>query len=111
VNERTEDELLNLIQWLGPGTAFMSAKTNDRDPLAMNRWGHLEEMMLTLINLVQHQTYTLRQINNQKKEQVPEPIPGPRGKTPAKKRNDADNMARAQLAALKRARLEAQKGA
>lgn len=103
--------MLDLIQWLGPGTAFMSAKSNDKDPLAMNKWGHIEDLLLVLVNLTQHQTYVLRQINSQKKQQVPEPVPGPRGKTPAKKRNDADSMARAQLAALKRARAEAQKGA
>lgn len=111
MNDRTEAELLDLIQWLGPGSAFVASRSNSVNPLALNRWTHIEDLLLSLVNLTQHQTYVLRQINNKKKESVPEPVLGPRGKTPTKKRNDADSMARAQLAALKRARIEAQKGA
>lgn len=67
-------------------------------------------MLLTLVNLIQHQTYVLKQINSEKKQPVPEPIPGPRGKKPQRKRSDANDFARAQIAAKKRARIEAQKG-
>jgi hypothetical protein len=110
VNDRTETELLDLIQWLGPGSAFLAAKANKNTPFAYNKWGHIENLLLSIVNLIQHQTYVLRQINNPKKEKVPDPVSGPSGQTPAKKRNDANDMAKAQIQAIRAAKAGAQKG-
>lgn len=101
VESRTDTELLDLILWIGPDTSFAAARQDSKNQYAINQWSSTDDLLLTIVNLIQHQTYVLNQVNNPKTQKIPDEVVGPRGKKPAKKSNDANDTARALLRAQK----------
>lgn len=101
---RTVTEIIDLILWLPDHSAFRASIQTDGNvdkALKLFGWTVDKELMLGLLNVARHQTYVLSQVNSPKKIKPPEEIPGPRGKTPVRKSNDANDIARAMLRAQK----------
>lgn len=78
VVSRTWDELLDLIRWLPPGSAFQA---NREGKLELFYWTPTEDLLLGIANLITHNTYVTAQVQTPKKLKAPKPIPGPRGDT------------------------------
>lgn len=99
VKSRTWDELLDLIRWLPTGSAFISAK---EDKPGLFNWTATDDLLLGLVNLVQHNTYVTAQVQSTKKIRAPKPIPGPRGDSKSSgEKQDANAIAKALLDAQK----------
>jgi hypothetical protein len=105
VVDRDEDEVLDLITWLPVSSAFMATLQSNGDKnkaRGLYSWSATEDLLLGIANRVSHQTYVVAQTQSTKKLSAPEPVPGPRGKTPnGPKGGNATGMARALLAAQK----------
>lgn len=107
VVERDPEEVLDLIEWLTIGSAYLAVREAKGDRArAHELYGWLTEhdLSLAIANLIAEQTYVLKQINSKKKIPKPDLVPSPRGKTEeVKKRGvgDATGMARALLNAQK----------
>ncbi len=96
---RTWDELLDLIRWLPSGSAFVSAREGNP---GLFSWTATDDLLLGLINLVQHNTYVTAQTQSTKKIKAPKPIPGPRGDSKSSgEKQDANAIAKALLDAQK----------
>ena len=102
---RDEDEIIDLITWLPNGSAFsahVQANGDKTKARSLYTWSSTEDLLLGIANRVSHQTYVVAQTQSTKKLSAPEPVPGPRGKTPnGPKGGNATGMARALLAAQK----------
>lgn len=95
VRSRTWDELLDLVQWLPPGSALHSAREGKPGLFA---WTHTDDLILGVANLLMHNTYATIQVQSPKKIKAPKPIPGPRGDTKSSgDKQDANAIARAFL--------------
>lgn len=98
------DEIEDLILWLPDRSAFRSSfqVKKDGDPRMDWIWSDEKELLLSVINLLITQTHVIQQVQSAKKIKPPESVPSPRdqGQKPAQ-RPDADNQARAMLAAAK----------
>lgn len=95
VRSRTWDELLDLIQWLPPGSALSSAREGKPGLFA---WTHTDDLILGVANLLMHNTYATIQVQSRKQLKAPKPIPGPRGDTKSSgDKQDANAIARALL--------------
>lgn len=97
-------EILDLIEWLPPGSAFhavLEAKGNAAKAHQLLAWTHESDLLLALAKLISHQTYVLAQVNSKKKLAEPKPIVGPRDTARKSGSGDATAMARAMMAAQK----------
>lgn len=108
VQERDEDEILDLITWLPAGAALHAYQESNGDlkkALKLYGWDTSNELGLAMVNLVRHQTYVIQQVQSPKKIPVPQMTLGPR---PAKKKVpaslDANGIAHGFLQAAKAAK-------
>jgi hypothetical protein len=104
VVSRTETELEDLVTWLAPGSAMhvlAGAKGSLPAALKVYGWSVDADLLLSLANLISHQTYVVAQVQSAKKLKPPEPIKGPRGKTQKSAQTSAGAMARKLLAEQK----------
>lgn len=99
VRSRTWDELVDLIQWLPPGSAYQASREGN---LALFSWTAVEDLLLGVANLLQHNTFVTAQVQSTKKIKSPKPISGPRGdKKSSGATQDANAIAKAFLDAQK----------
>jgi hypothetical protein len=99
--DRDEQELIDLIIWLPPGSAFgslLEANGNLTKAHSLYGWSQKEELLLGIANLISEQTWVLAQSNSKKKIPEPKPVPGPRSKS-RPSGTDANAIARSLLAA------------
>jgi hypothetical protein len=105
VDSRTEDEFLDLITWLPKDSAWLAlaeAKGDLKRAQSLYGWSTDQELTLGLLNLIQHQTYVIQQVQTPKKVQPAKEIKGPRSKTPRMpKAMDANAIARGFMNAQK----------
>ena len=95
VKLRSWDELLSLINWLPPGSALHSAREGKP---GLFTWTPAEDLLLSIANLVMHNTYATIQVQSPKKIKPPKTIPGPRGDSKSSgDRQDANAIARGLL--------------
>jgi len=100
VQERSFDELLDLIKWLPPGSAFQASREGKPELYA---WTQNEDLLLALANLLMFNTHTTAQVASSKPLRAPKIIPSPRGDT----KSSGDKQ---DLNAIARGFLNAQKG-
>lgn len=99
VRLRTFDELLDLIKWMPPGSAFVAAREGKP---GLFTWTPTQDLLLALANLILYNTYTTAQVQSVKKLKVPKSIPSPRGDTKSSgDKQDANAIARGFLNAQK----------
>lgn len=106
VIERDPQELLDLIRWLPPDSAFLAAKQSNSSTQAQQlfQWSTQQDLLLKQVNLTQELIWVLAQVNSKKKIARPEPISGPHGSPETKKVSggDANAFARMLLAQAKK---------
>lgn len=107
IQDREDEEVLDLITWLPPGSALhsmMEANGVLKKALTLYGWDTGHELSLAIVNLVRHQTYVIQQTQSPKRIPVPPLTPGPRPrKRQVEKGMDADAIARGFLQAAKAA--------
>jgi len=101
IRTRTLAEIEDLIVWLPKESAFR-ASFSPGDSAQNWSWSDSEELLLLLANMVSVQTHVVQQVNSPKKLPKPDLIQSPRTQGQKPSRADADNQARAMLAAIKR---------
>lgn len=98
VEERTTEEITDLIEWLPTGCAFhasMEAKGDTRAARRLFEWDTSKELLLGALNTIRHQSYVIAQVQSPKKIAVPKSVPGPRDKKSSGDKTDMNAIARA----------------
>lgn len=106
VVERDPQEVLDLIRWLPPDSAFLAAKraTTPTQAQQLFQWSTQQDLLLKQVNLTQELIWVLAQVNSKKKIAEPKPISGPHGSPETNKVSggDATAFAHALLAKAKK---------
>lgn len=101
------DEVINLIQWLPAESAFVvSAQCKGDTKLARGLigWSTTDDLILTLMNMTNYQTYVISASAGNKRAKPPTEIKNPRVQSQKPRRGsggDASDFARALLAQQK----------
>lgn len=100
-------ELLDLIQWLPPGSAFrahLEAGEDLEKALKLNGWSATEELLLGVANRTNALIYVTAKSNGAKGMKPPEPELGPRGDKSSAGKGDASAMARSLIQMARKGR-------
>lgn len=100
------DEFIDLAHWLPSESAFVVASQCNgdlRQARGILGWSQTDDLLVGLLNLVQHQTYVIAVVAGDKRAKPPKAIENPRSLAPPKHRagGDASAFARALLAQQK----------
>lgn len=105
--DMSHDEFIDLAHWLPAESAFVVAAQCGGDlsrARGLMGWTHTDDMLVALLNIMQHQTYVIAAVAGDKKAKPPKAIDNPRSQAPNKHRSGGD------ASAFARALLSQQKG-
>jgi hypothetical protein len=96
IQDRTVEEIWDLIVWLPDGSIFRSlseADGDERKAAQLFGWTRTDDLILGLVNLASEQTWVIAQSHSKKPIPPPAIQPGPRGSRKPPK-DSAHNTAR-----------------
>lgn len=100
------DEFIDLVQWLPSESAFVTSAQSKGDlskARSLMGWTTQDDLMIALLNLINHQTYVIARVAGDKRAKPPKQIENPRTSQVQKRGSggDASAFARALLAQQK----------